>query len=95
LAGSFCHMSGRSRRTFIRRQTGFLRFSRVTNMAVTPHPIHIVDADRCHEGILIRFADGTMFFYGSDFLYEHRAANGNWEIAEDPGHDWDLASPRS
>jgi hypothetical protein len=54
-------------------------------MTVSPNPIHIVEADRCHNGIVIRFADGTMFFYGSEFLYEHRVANGNREVADDPG----------
>jgi hypothetical protein len=54
-------------------------------MTDSPNPIHIVEADRCHDGIVIRFADGTMFFYGSEFLYEHRAANGNREVADEPG----------
>jgi hypothetical protein len=40
--------------------------------------------DRFHDGIVIRFADGTMIFYGSQFLYEHRGADGNWEVADDP-----------
>jgi hypothetical protein len=54
-------------------------------MTVSLNPIHIVEADRCHNGIVIRFADGTMIFYGSEFLYKHRAAEGNREVTDDPG----------
>jgi hypothetical protein len=54
-------------------------------MTVSPNPIHIVEADRCHNGIVIRFADGTMFINESEFLYEHRVANGNQEVADEPG----------
>jgi hypothetical protein len=85
MSGSFCHMSERSSRTFIRGQTGFPRFSRVTSMTASPNPIHIVEADRFDGGILIRFDDGTSIFYTPEFLYEHRGADGNWKIADDPG----------
>jgi hypothetical protein len=53
-------------------------------MTVCPESIRVLEADRFHDGIVIRFADGTMFFYGSEFLYEHRGADGNREIADDP-----------
>ena len=50
-----------------------------------PHDlIRVLEADRFHDGIMIRFADGTMIFYGSRFLYERRGADGNWEIDDDP-----------
>ena len=50
-----------------------------------PHDlIRVLDADRFHDGVVIRFADGTMIFYGSQFLYEHRGADGNREVADDP-----------
>jgi hypothetical protein len=54
-------------------------------MTASPNPIHIVEADRFDGGILIRFADGTSIFYTPEFLYEHRGADGNWKIADDPG----------
>jgi hypothetical protein len=43
-----------------------------------------LETDRFHDGILIRFADGTSIFYGPKFLYEHRGADGNREVADDP-----------
>jgi hypothetical protein len=54
-------------------------------MTISHDPIRILEVDRCHNGIVIRFADGTMIFYGSEFLYRHRAADGNREVADDPG----------
>jgi hypothetical protein len=48
------------------------------------HPIRVLEADRFHDGILIRFADGTSVFYTPEFLYEHRGADGNREVADDP-----------
>jgi hypothetical protein len=54
-------------------------------MTVSPDPIRVLEADRFHDGIVIRFADGTIIFYGSEYLYEHRGADGNWEVADDPG----------
>jgi hypothetical protein len=52
---------------------------------LVPHdPIRVLEADRFHDGIVIRFADGTMIFYGWRFLYDHRGAEGNWEVADDP-----------
>jgi hypothetical protein len=69
---------------FISRQTGFSDSLTVPGMTDSlDHPTHIVEADRCHDGIVIRFADGTMFFYGSEFLYKHRDADGNREVADD------------
>jgi hypothetical protein len=52
-------------------------------MTVSPNPIHIVEADRFHDGIVIRFADGTIIFYTSEFLYEQKGADGNWEVVDD------------
>jgi hypothetical protein len=54
-------------------------------MTVSPDPIRVLEADRFHDGIVITFADGTIIFYGSEFLYEHRGADGNREVADDPG----------
>jgi hypothetical protein len=54
-------------------------------MTVSPDHIRVLEADRFHDGIVITFADGTIIFYGSDFLYEHRGADGNREVADDPG----------
>jgi hypothetical protein len=53
-------------------------------MTISHDPIRILEVDRCHNGIVIRFADGTMIFYGSEFLYKHRGADGNREVADDP-----------
>jgi hypothetical protein len=54
-------------------------------MTVSPdHPIRVLEADRFHDGILIRFADGTSVLYGSEFLYEHRGADGNRKVADEP-----------
>jgi hypothetical protein len=54
-------------------------------MTVSPDLIRVLEADRFHDGIVIRFADGTIIFYGSEFLYEHRGADGNREVVDDPG----------
>jgi hypothetical protein len=71
---------------FIGRQTGSSHSLTVTGMTVSlDHPIRVVEADRFHGGIIIRFADGTSIFYTPEFLYEHRGADGNWEVADDPG----------
>ena len=53
-------------------------------MTVSPDPIRVLEADRFHEGILIRFTDGTIVLYTPEFLYEHRGADGNREVADDP-----------
>jgi hypothetical protein len=54
-------------------------------MTVSPdHPIRVLEADRFHDGILIRFADGTSVLYTPEFLYKHRGADGNREVADDP-----------
>jgi hypothetical protein len=53
-------------------------------MTICPDPIRVLEADRFHDGILIRFADETSIFYTPEFLYEHRGANGNREVADDP-----------
>jgi hypothetical protein len=47
------------------------------------HPIRILAADRFHDGILIRFTDGTSVLYTPEFLYEHRGASGNREVDDD------------
>jgi hypothetical protein len=55
-------------------------------MTVSPDdPIRVLETDRFHNGIVIRFADGTIIFYTAEFLYKHRGADGNWEVADDPG----------
>jgi hypothetical protein len=54
-------------------------------MTVSPDPIRVVETDRFHDGIVIRFADGTIIFYAPEFLYEHRGADGNWEVPDEPG----------
>jgi hypothetical protein len=82
---SFCHMKEVSRRTFIRRQTAASDSLTVTGMTVSlHHPIRVLEADRFHDGILIRFADGTTVLYTPEFLYEHRGASGNREVADEP-----------
>jgi hypothetical protein len=53
-------------------------------MTVSLDSIRILEADRFHDGILIRFADGTSVLYTPEFLYEHRGAHGNREVADDP-----------
>ncbi len=53
-------------------------------MTASPDPpIRVLETDRFHNGIVIRFADGMIIFYTSEFLYEHRNAHGNWEIVDD------------
>jgi hypothetical protein len=54
-------------------------------MTVSPDPIRVLETDRFHNGIVIRFVDGTIFFYSAEFLYKHRGADGNSEVADDPG----------
>ena len=54
-------------------------------MTVSPEPIRLLKVDRFHNGIEITFADGTSIFYGSDFLYDHRHAEGTRDVtADDP-----------
>ena len=77
-------MRERSRRTFIRRQTGSSDSLTVTGMTVSLDSIRILEADRFHDGILIRFANGTSVLYTPEFLYEHRGTDGNREVADDP-----------
>ena len=77
-------MRERSRRTFIRRQTGSSDSLTVTGMTVSLDSIRILEADRFHDGILIRFANGTSVLYTPEFLYEHRGVDGNREVADDP-----------
>jgi hypothetical protein len=51
----------------------------------TPHHfVRVLQADRYNGGILIVFADGTSIVYAPEFLYEHRGAEGNWEVGDDP-----------
>jgi hypothetical protein len=73
-----------SRRTFVRRQTAASDSLTVTGMTVSLDSIRVLEADRFHDGILIRFADGTTVLYTSEFLYEHRGASGNAEVADEP-----------
>ena len=40
-------------------------------------------ADRYSGGVFIVFADGTSIVYAPEFLYEHRDAEGNWEVTND------------
>ena len=47
--------------------------------------IRVLQADRYDDGILVVFADGTSVVYTPEFLYEHRNADGNRELADDPG----------
>jgi hypothetical protein len=44
----------------------------------------VLQADRYNGGILIVFANGTSIVYSQKFLYEHRGADGNREVADDP-----------
>jgi hypothetical protein len=53
-------------------------------MTVPLDSIRVLQADRFHDGILIRFTDGTSIFYTPEFLYEHRGADGNREVADEP-----------
>jgi hypothetical protein len=85
LSGCFRHMNGSWHPVFIRQQRVLRNSLRVTDMTTSHDPFRVLEVDRCHNGIVIRFADGTMFFYGSEFLYKHRAADGNREVADDPG----------
>jgi hypothetical protein len=70
--------------TFIRRQTADSDSLTMTGMTGFLDSIRVLEADRFHDGILIRFADGTSVLYTSEFLYEHRGADGNREVADDP-----------
>jgi hypothetical protein len=54
-------------------------------MAASHDSIRVLQADRHHDGVLILFSDETSFVYTPEFLYEHRNANGNSEVADDPG----------
>jgi hypothetical protein len=54
-------------------------------MTASPDSIRVLQADRYDGGILIVFADGTSIAYSPEFLYEHRGADGNLEVADDPG----------
>jgi hypothetical protein len=53
-------------------------------MTVLSKPIQLLKADRFHDGIEITFADGTSVFYGSEFLYDHRKAEGTRDVTGDP-----------
>jgi hypothetical protein len=53
-------------------------------MTVSLDSIRVLEADRFHDGILIRFTDGTSVLYAPAFLYEHRGADGNREVPDDP-----------
>jgi hypothetical protein len=77
-------MNGSCHPVFIRQQRVLRNSLRVTGMTTSHDPIRVLEVDRCHNGIVIRFADGTMFFYGLEFLYRHRAADGNREVADEP-----------
>jgi hypothetical protein len=54
-------------------------------MTMSGEPIRVLEADRFHDGVVIRFADGTIIFYGAEFLYGHRSADGNREVVDEPG----------
>jgi hypothetical protein len=54
-------------------------------MTASHDSIRVLQTDRYDDGILVVFADGTSFVYTPEFLYEHRGADGNWEVADDPG----------
>jgi hypothetical protein len=77
-------MRERSRRTFIGRQTAASDSLTVTGMTVSLDSIRVLEADRFHDGIRIRFANGTSVLYTPEFLYEHRGADGNREVVDDP-----------
>ena len=47
--------------------------------------IRVLQADRHDDGVLIVFADGTSVVYTPEFLYEHKNADGNREVEDDPG----------
>jgi hypothetical protein len=53
-------------------------------MTTPRRSIRILQADRYNGGILIVFADGTSIAYSPEFLYEHRGADGNLQVADDP-----------
>jgi hypothetical protein len=53
-------------------------------MTTSHDPIRVLEADRFDGGIIIRFADGTSTFYTPEFLYEHRGADGSWEVDDKP-----------
>jgi hypothetical protein len=53
-------------------------------MTAPHHPIRVLEADRYGDGIVITFADGKSIFYTPEFLYEHRGADGNREVPDDP-----------
>jgi hypothetical protein len=53
-------------------------------MTIPHHFVRVLQADRYNGGILIVFADGTSIVYAPEFLYEHRGAEGNWEVGDDP-----------
>jgi hypothetical protein len=53
---------------FIRRQTAASDSLTVTDMTVSlDHSIRVLEAERFHDGVVIRFADGTIIFYGRNF----------------------------
>lgn len=67
-----------------RATDGLRRFPQNGSMTVPPEPIRMLKADRFHDGMEITFADGTSVFYGSQFLYDHRDAEGTRDVTDDP-----------
>ena len=53
-------------------------------MTASDDSIRVLQADRYDNGILVVFADGMSFIYTPEFLYKHRNADGNREVADDP-----------
>jgi hypothetical protein len=54
------------------------------SMTVPAESIRMLNADRFHDGMEITFSDGTSVFYGSEFLYDHREAEGTRDVTDDP-----------
>jgi hypothetical protein len=54
-------------------------------MTASHDPIRVLQTDRYNDGIVVVFTDGTSVVYSPTFLYEHRGAHGNREVADDPG----------
>jgi len=50
-------------------------------MTAPAESIRMLKADASTE---ITFSDGTSVFYGSEFLYDHREAEGTRDVTDDP-----------
>jgi hypothetical protein len=42
----------------------------------------VIGVDLVRGGVLIRFSDGTHFFFGAEFLYAHRSESGNASLPD-------------